>query len=287
MDGTRPSRTALSAAAHRAAHQVLEGGQIFSDPLALPLLGMDPQELARDARERPESRGVRLFIAARSRFAEEALASSLARGVEQLVVLGAGLDTSAYRAGLGERVRIFEVDHPATQRWKRDRLAAAGIALPPMLRFAPVDFEREDLMQALAAAGLDPSRRTFFTWLGVIPYLREPAIWSTLEAIASISGGAHVVFDYGDPPASRTQRARAMHRRRAARAAALGEPWITFFDPQALHAGLGARGFREIEDLGPREIFARYAPQLAAAAPQKGGHVLAAATAGSPRMAAP
>src|SRR5271168_750730 len=110
----KPSRTALGAAAHRAAHQVVECGRIFADPLALRILGDEAENAVRDAEEQPSRRRMRIFIAARTRFAEDALAAAVARGVRQLVVLGAGLDTYAYRGAMRERLRIFEVDHPST-----------------------------------------------------------------------------------------------------------------------------------------------------------------------------
>ncbi len=154
MQHGEPSRTARGAAAHRAAHQVLEGGAIFADPLALRILGEDAGSLAREALAHPERRGMRFFIVARSRFTEDAVAAASARGTTQLVVLGAGLDTFAYRSSLRDRLRIFEVDHPATQAWKRARLAEAAIAAPPTLTYAPVDFERQTLADGLAARGL-------------------------------------------------------------------------------------------------------------------------------------
>ncbi|HEY4923259.1 MAG TPA: class I SAM-dependent methyltransferase, partial [Roseiarcus sp.] len=184
MQSGQASRTALGAAGHRAAHQVLEQGRIFADPLALRILGADADEAIGEAEREPRRRGLRLFIAVRTRFAEDALAAAIVRGARQLVVLGAGLDTYAYRADPGAALRVFEVDHPATQAWKRERLASAGIAIPPTLTFAPVDFERESLATGLAAAGLDPARRSFFTWLGVTPYLTEQAIFTTLGYIA-------------------------------------------------------------------------------------------------------
>src|SRR6478752_638977 len=178
-----PSRTAWMAATHRAAHQVLERGLIFSDPLALRILGQDADTVARDALAHPERRGMRAFIAARAQLAESALAAGVERrGVGQLVVLGAGLDTFAYRNPLADRLRVFEVDHPATQAWKRRRLDEAGIAAPDGVVYAPVDFEREALLDGLAAAGLDPARRTFFMWLGVVPYLTSEAVRATLTA---------------------------------------------------------------------------------------------------------
>src|SRR5580658_4980794 len=114
MQRGQPSRTALSAAAHRAAHQVLEQGRFFYDPLALRILGPDAMAMVREAAEVPSRRSMRIFIAVRTRFAEDALAAAVARGARQLVVLGAGLDTYAYRSPFGKRLRIFEVDHPAT-----------------------------------------------------------------------------------------------------------------------------------------------------------------------------
>ena len=169
----QPSRTALAAALHRAAHQVLEQGRIFSDPLALRILGVDAQTVVRKAGENPSGRPMRLFIAIRTRFAEDALAASFENGVRQVVVLGAGLDTFAYRSPLRDRLRIFEVDHPATQAWKRQRLRDAAILLPSSLTFAPVDFERETLAECLAMAGFDRTQQAFFTWLGS-RHLPEP-----------------------------------------------------------------------------------------------------------------
>jgi methyltransferase (TIGR00027 family) len=272
-----PSRTARAAAFHRAAHQVLEHGLIFADPLALRILGEDAETIARAAEERPSGRRMRLFIAVRTRFAEDALAAAVERGARQLVVLGAGLDTYAYRGAMRDRLRIFEVDHPATQAWKRQRLAEAAIPLPATLTLAPVDFERETLARGLAAAGFDPAQQTFFTWLGVVPYLTEEAAWSTLGFIASLPNGAHVVFDYSDPPDTFPPGMRASFDRRAAHVAELGEPWINHFEPENLRTKLMALGFSEVEDLGPPQIASRYFPNRATAAPQRGGHIVHAA----------
>src|ERR1700712_2289527 len=158
MQPGQPSRTALGAAGLRAAHQVLDGAAIFVDPLALRILGPDADDLVREAQAEADPFGQRLrwFIAIRSRIAEDALAAAVKRGVRQLVVLGAGLDTYAYRAEHADDLRIFEVDHPATQAWKRQRLTEAAIALPPTLTFVSVDFERETLADRLTAADFDP-----------------------------------------------------------------------------------------------------------------------------------
>jgi methyltransferase (TIGR00027 family) len=282
-----PSRTALAAAAHRAAHQVLERGAIFADPLALRILGEHADAAVSDAKNDPSKRGMRLFIALRSRIAETALGEAVERrGVGQLVVLGAGLDTFGCRNPFGARLEVFEVDHPDTQAWKRRRLAEAGIEAPETLVFAPVDFERDNLLARLEACGFAPGRRSFFTWLGVVPYLTEDAVFATLRTIGGLPGGAEVVFDYSDPPQTLPAKLRASHEARAARVAALGEPFRTWFDPPDLHRRLRALGFAEIEDLGPPALMARLAGRalpsifrrLFRFASKRGGHVLAART---------
>jgi methyltransferase (TIGR00027 family) len=278
MQSGEPSRTAWAAAAHRAAHQVLEQGRIFHDPLALRILGKEAETVAREAEQHPSRRRMRIFIAARTRFAEDALAAAVERGVRQVVVLGAGLDTYAYRSALRDRLRIFEVDHPATQAWKRQSLEDAAIPIPGSLIFAPVDFERQTLAEGLGVAGFDPSQKTFFTWLGVVPYLTEEAVWSTLRFIGSLPGGAHVVFDYSDPPAALAAEMRTSHERHAAHVAELGEAWVSYFEAESLRAKLTALGFSEVEDLGPRQIAARYFPSRVDALPDKGGHIVRATT---------
>jgi methyltransferase (TIGR00027 family) len=280
MQPGQPSRTALGAAGLRAAHQVLDGAAIFADPLALRILGPDADDLVREAQAEadPFRQRLRWFIAIRSRIAEDALAAAIKHGVRQLVVLGAGLDTYAYRVPHSPDLCIFEVDHPATQAWKRERLAKADIPLPSALSFVPVDFERETLADGLAAAGFDSIQQTFFTWLGVVPYLTDEAIFSTLGFIAGLSGGAHVVFDYVNPTASVTEPARrAAHEALAARVAAAGERIRNRFDSEALCMRLKALGFGEVEDFGWAEISARFFPGGAVSS-GGGAHVLRAST---------
>src|SRR6202048_2417757 len=224
MQAGEPSHTARGAAACRAVHQTLEGGIIFSDPFASQILDDETRarldETAADRSLRPW----RLFIAARSRFSEDALAACVARGVRQDEVLGAGLDTFALRnpyADLG--VCVFEVDYPATQQWKRERLNEAGLAIPGSLTFAPVDFERQSLADGLKAAGFDADRPAFFQWLGVVPYLTREAVSVTLDFIAGVPE-SEVVFDYAEPFENYPDDRRANVMAVAARAAALGGP---------------------------------------------------------------
>jgi methyltransferase (TIGR00027 family) len=278
MQSGQPSRTALGAAGLRAAHQVLDHAAIFTDPLALRILGAEGDAMVRDAANDASRQRLRWFIAVRSRIAEDALALARQRGVCQLVILGAGLDTYAYRTPSSD-LRIFEVDHPATQAWKRERLAEASIAVPPALSFVPVDFERETLADGLSAAAFDPMQPTFFTWLGVVPYLSEAAVFATLGFIAGLPGGAHVVFDYINPAASMaTPERRAAHQALAERVAALGETLQCHFDSDALDARLKTLGFREIEDFGPGEISQRFFPGRPPFSGGGGAHVLHATT---------
>jgi methyltransferase (TIGR00027 family) len=246
--------------------------------LALRILGPDGDAMVRDAANDASRQRLRWFIAVRSRFAEDALALARQRGVRQLVILGAGLDTYAYRTPPSD-LRIFEVDHPATQAWKRERLAQAAIAVPPALSFVPVDFERETLSDGLGGAAFEPLQPTFFTWLGVVPYLSEAAVFATLGFIAGLPGGAHVVFDYVNPAASMaTPERRAAHQALAERVAALGESLQCHFDGAALDARLKTIGFHNIEDLGPREIAQRFFPGRPPFSGGGGAHVLHATT---------
>ena len=258
MRAGQPSRTALGAAAYRAVHQTLEGGVIFRDPYAARILddetraGLD--DMAADLSLRP----MRLMIAARSRFSEQTLAACVARGVRQVVVLGAGLDTFSLRnphAGLG--VRVFEVDYPATQDWKRERLKQADLAVPDTLTFAPVDFERQSLADGLAAAGFQANRPAFFQWLGVVPYLTREAISQTLDFIAAVPE-SEVVFDYGEPFENYSEERRANVMAVAERAAARGEPWLSHFDPAQMSDMLRKAGFAVIEDLGMAALGERF-----------------------------
>jgi len=266
------SRTALAVAGLRAAHQIAEGGAVLSDPFAARILGDDlPALLERNAD--PALRPLRLFVALRSRIAEDVARRAIATGTRQIVVLGAGLDTFACRAPPVAGVEVYEVDHPATQAEKRRRLAAAGIEAPA-LRFAPCDFERESLGQALAAAGFDPAGRAVFMWLGVTPYLSSEAVESTLRFVAGLEAGADIVFDYANPSESIDSPGhRLFQERMAARVAEQGESFKSYFVTAELHSRLTAMGFARIVDLGPREIRERFAPG-SPPPPENGGHIL-------------
>ncbi|MFF0491710.1 class I SAM-dependent methyltransferase [Nocardia sp. NPDC004068] len=265
MQTGQPSRTAMAAARHRADHQELEGGSIFRDPLARAVLaGVEPRgdHLAHAGRQR-----MRGFIVLRARFAEDALADAVANGTDQAVVLGAGLDTFAYRNPYSN-LRVFEVDHPATQEWKRERLAAAGIAIPDSVAYVPVDFERDDLGASLRAAGLAADRPAFVIWLGVTVYLTRAALAETLRALGELALGSELVFDYGTPiPPPATPEERTAHEDRERRLAAAGERWITFLTPAEAAELLRDNGFQVLEDNPVGALTPRYidgAPAVAA-----------------------
>jgi methyltransferase (TIGR00027 family) len=251
----RPSRTAYGAAIYRAVHQDVDGGRIFTDPLAWQILGLDRH--ATVARIRADGRHwLRWFIAARHRFAEDALAAAYGRGTRQVVVLGAGLDTFAAR-NPHPGLRVFEVDFPATGAWKAERLAEAGIAPGAGTVFVGCDFEQDDLLVRLVSAEFDTAAPAFFLWLGVVPYLTAEAVAATLAVLGGLPD-AEVVFDYPSPLRGQGLRAVLARRWLARRVAAAGEPLQGSYPPAEMAALLRRCGFGEIEDLGGPELNVRY-----------------------------
>jgi methyltransferase (TIGR00027 family) len=243
----------------RAAHQLYDAQPlVFDDPIAVPILGQEYlPEVHKTATKlhKPFSVALRAFLVARSRYAEDSLARAVTNGVTQYVLLGAGLDTFAHRNPYSH-LRVFEVDHPATQQWKRDLLAATALPTPANLTYAPVDFEHETLPEQLLAAGFNPHTPAFFAWLGVVPYLTLPAFRATLSFIATQPTGSGVVFDYGQPRSALPFFEQLAHDSLASRVQLAGEPFQLFFTPREVAAELSA--FYNIEDLGPPEINARY-----------------------------
>ncbi len=194
-------------ARQRAAHQILDNPKIFEDPLALRIIGAEAESTLRFSLaqfQKPAERDIRAFMVVRSRYAEDELARSIQRGVRQYVILGAGLDTFAYRNSFPESLlRVFEVDHPATQAWKRRRLEEAAIPIPASVTFVSVDFERQMTIDALRQSGFNSDELTFISWLGVPQHLSREAFISVLTSIvSSMRAGSEVVFDVSFPPVS-------------------------------------------------------------------------------------
>ncbi|MFT8721796.1 MAG: SAM-dependent methyltransferase [Acetobacter malorum] len=242
-----PSVTAWRVARHRAKHQLLENGIVFSDPLAIPVLGEDAESLKAEE-ERSGEKNFRLFMAIRSRIAEDKLATAVLRGVQQAIIMGGGVDTFGLRnPHENSGLTVFEVDRPLMQNWKRRHLARTGLKVPESLTFVPVDFERDSLSTCLMKAGFDSTKPAFFSWLGVVPYLTRESIENTLRFVASIPG-SEIVFDYGEPIENYEGQHRRLMEERGAFVASVGEPWLSRFNPAEIHAILLKAGFNNVTD---------------------------------------
>jgi methyltransferase (TIGR00027 family) len=246
----------------RAAHQLYDAQPlILDDPIAIPILGPYAAEIERTPgrdpanKPRPFSIALRAFLVARSRYAEDLLAQAVTRGVTQYVLLGAGLDTFAHRNPY-PTLRVFEVDHPATQQWKCELLLASGLPTLANLTYVPVDFERQSLPAQLHAAAFDTAIPTFFAWLGVVPYLTREAFRATLAFIASQPPNTGLVFDYAQPREALSFREQLAFDSLASRVHLAGEAFQLFFTPARVAAELAA--FYNLEDLGSPELNQRY-----------------------------
>jgi methyltransferase (TIGR00027 family) len=273
------SRTAQRVAIRRAAHQLLDEPRVLDDPLALRIIGSEAAAALRsDPKENHAfARAFRAFMAARSRYAEDELARAVASNVTQYVILGAGLDTFAYR-NPHPGLRVFEIDHPDTQAWKREQLQTSGIPIPSSLTFVPVDFEHQTLADALVRSGLNINAPAFFSWLGVTPYLTREACMTTLSVIARMPAGSGVVFDFAIDPALLNAGQRQALDALSARVARYGEPFQLFFDPAKLQDELKNLGFRRTEFLQGAQINARYFQNRADGLQVRGslGHLMSA-----------
>lgn len=261
MEEKRPSTTAQGAAIMRALHQTLDDKpKVLLDPIVACLIDPGLYESTRAVLEQlPFAARARAMFVLRSRYAEDCLAESFNSGVRQYVILGAGLDTFAYRQPpWAEGLSIFEVDYPSSQQWKRGCLQAAGISIPGNVRLVGVDFEKISLRDGLSGAGLDFAAPASFSLLGVSQYLSEDALDATLKLVLSMPASSEIVFTFvlpdDDLPADEVPVA-AMS---AASAAAGGEPWLTRFHPARLQAKLTAMGFAKVVHLSPEEADQRY-----------------------------
>jgi methyltransferase (TIGR00027 family) len=237
------SKTAIGVAVLRAVHQLLDGEpRILDDTVVVPLLGAERVErilAGAHAFREPPAIALRAHVLLRSRFAEERLREAMARGVTQLVVLGAGLDTFAYRQPpWAHALRIYEVDHPASQTVKRTWLDAAKIALPPNLTFAPIDFEHDTLQAGLERAGFDPAAKTLVSCLGVLVYLTGEAIADLFAFVARLPAQSECVFTFG----GRRRPDEPGRPSLATRAAEVGEPWQSSMELDDVIAVLARAG---------------------------------------------
>ena len=257
MEDGQPSFTALTAAAARAAHLAVDQEPwIFADTLAAPLLGERAEELISYHKlhgTHPVLAGARVQVTCRSRYTEDALSRAVSRGVGQYVILGAGLDSFAYRAGLAGRVRVFEVDHPATQDWKRRALAAAQVPVPEAVTFVAADLATDSLAGQLLAAGFDTAAPALVSWLGVTMYLTPDAVTDILTAVGRLAPGTELIADYMLPAGLRDEAGAVYGELVAAASAERGEPWLSCFAPGEMTDMARQAGFREVRNVRQRD----------------------------------
>ena len=252
-EAATPSLTAMIAAVARGSHLLRYGPRaLVADWLAWPLVGAPAEAILAAQIEMLGGLDVApmcSWIAARSRLAEDWLSTSAA---EQYVILGAGLDSFAWRQP--GHVRVFEVDQPSSQRWKRERVAVLGMATHAELTWMPVDFEQDQLGPALDRSTLDPARGVFVSWLGVVPYLTADAIVQTLHDLPNCS----LAVGYLPPDGHRDEDAREAAAKFEVRVRELGEPLVTLTTPEEFAALLAKGGFTVVEDVGAHDIVSRY-----------------------------
>ncbi|NVD98261.1 SAM-dependent methyltransferase [Massilia sp. BJB1822] len=256
-----PKPSALSVAHLRAVHQLLDQPLILDDPLALKILGPDGEAALRanpQQYDNPVSAVMRTTIAVRSRLAEDCWHAAQEQGVNQYAILGAGLDTSAWRGSLPAPAAVYEVDLPGVQQWKRERLQAAGMSEPQGLHFIPVDFASENLHETMRAGGFSWEQPAFFSWLGVSMYLCEDEVMQTLSTVAQSAPGSSIVFDYLLDPELLSAMERSAMQMFGARLASQGEPWRCHFVPEQLEARLRQLGFRQVEHFAAEQLSERY-----------------------------
>ena len=283
-DGTA-SRTAVTAALMRATHTRVDRPQLIDDPWGDRLVSSAEKTAlwqrimegaGPDARRRldqlPSPRAVvdvalRTHatyggVIIRTRYAEDALARAIVGGVRQYVLIGSGFDSFIVRQpALARAIQIFEIDHPASQAMKRERLAACAAEIPANVHFVAADLSQESLAAALARSEFSRTTPAFFAWLGVTIYLSREANLATLASLATASArGSEIVFNYIEHRALEETRSATLNRIREG-AAALGEPWLSGFDPATLDYELRGLGLDLIEDLGGAALRERYCAQ--------------------------
>lgn len=276
-----PSRTALATSLMRALHARRDPSPLLDDPWGDRLVPKSEQDrfgqriLARmDSEARaaalraPGSMLDNFFLAnaaypgvvIRSRYAEDALREAVNRGVRQYVLIGAGLDSFALRRpAFSEQLEIFEIDHPATQAFKIERIRDCGISLPPSVHFIAADLANEDLAAALARSSFRNDAPAFFSWLGVTVYLTREANLATLRAVANVStAGSELVFTYVDQSEFFSGGSRSPDSANAKAVAMMGEPYVSGFDPKEIANDLTQVGLELIEDLDGQRMSERY-----------------------------
>jgi methyltransferase (TIGR00027 family) len=247
--------TAVRTALWRALHVLIdEPPHVLDDTIGLQIAGVDDSWLARPDMNPELSRATRSSIVARARATEDLVAAS---GAQQYVVLGAGLDTFAQRHK--GTVRVFEVDAPATQAWKRERLNELGLLTPPRLSLVPVDFDAgESWLDNVIDVGLDPAIPTAVSMLGVTMYLTREAISAALRAAVSLAAGSVMVFSYSRPIEMAPAAIRPILEGAAKGAAASGHPWLSLLAPDEAASLARDAGFGSVRVVTSADLHNRY-----------------------------
>jgi methyltransferase (TIGR00027 family) len=255
-----PDNTAVRTALWRALHVEIDSPpHVFEDVLGLQLAAPDD-----DWRSRPDmspfTRPFRASIVARARFVEDVVAEEAARGVEQYVILGAGLDTFAQRrSDLTSQLRVFEMDQPGPQEWKRQRLVELGFGVPSFLRLVPMDFEAgDDWWKRLVAAGFNAEERAVIACTGVSMYLTGEAIVAMLRQVATLAKGSTFIMSFMLPIELVDAEVRIGVERAAEGARASGTPFISFFTPEEMLSLARDAGFKEVKHVSAAALADRY-----------------------------
>ncbi|MDF0531409.1 class I SAM-dependent methyltransferase [Tsukamurella sp. 8F] len=247
-----PEDTSARTALWRALHTELDAPPVLEDTVGLELLAPEDGWRARGDMDPAFTRGMRAWIATRSRFVEDLVVDS---GVEQYVLLGAGVDTFVQRRPR-VRVRVFEIDRPEPQEWKRGRLAELALPAPT---FVPVDFESDgDWPAGLRAAGFDPARPAVVASLGVSMYLTREATMDSLARVARFARGTEFAMTFQPPTESLVGAARELREIAMAGAARNGTPFISFYTPEDAIALARDAGFAEARCVSTEELTERY-----------------------------
>ena len=266
MNEKGSSQSAVRTAMRRAAHYLLDAEpKVLADIFARAFAGFSSDQEFLEAFQSTSAAYVpwlSMSFALRNRLAEDELAKAVERGARQYIILGlgAGLDSFAYRRPDAlSTLDVYEVDHPASQAWKRERVAALGLKAPPTLRYAPVDFEQETLTEGLITAGMDRNKPAFFSWLGVTQYITREAALRTMREIARLSTAeSALVVESIAPVSTLSEEEAALTLSLAAGAAKVGEPWLSYFTTEEMQDALIEAGFAAVESFGPVEAFNRY-----------------------------
>jgi len=277
-----PDNTAVRVALWRALHvQVDPPPHVFEDEVGLQLAAPDDGWRRRQDMDPLGTRGFRAAIVARARFIEDLVADEVGAGVDQYVVLGAGLDTFAQRRPeLASRIRVFEIDQPGTQAWKSRRLSELGHGVPDWLRLVPVDFETDgDWWEQLCAAGFDRDRPAVVACTGVTMYLTKDATAATLRRLAGMAPGSTLAMTFTLPVDLVDQADRSALEAVKPQAQAAGTPFVSFYAPQEMLALARDAGFKDVRHVSGTVLAERYfADRTDGLRPSSGEDFLVAST---------